>query len=157
MNSTYVIYDICHLYPFRNILWVASFLLGLCMIIFAICHSYTLLLSILFTKLRTVTVSIAMSVGLSVCLLICSSASLGPQRMDFVWWELLSYSVEKLQLSLKSDQKKNIICEEISTFITMPHWIFHEVRKFLDNISRENQNKYCRLNRFYRNQTFMRY
>jgi hypothetical protein len=30
----------------------------------------------------------------------------------------------------------------------MPHGIFHEVRKFLDNSSRENQNKYCWLNRF---------
>lgn len=80
----------CHLYAFRNILWVASFLLGLCMIYFAICHSYTLLLSSLFTKLRTVTVSRAMSVCLSVCLLICLPASLGSQRMDFCCWELLS-------------------------------------------------------------------
>jgi len=30
----------------------------------------------------------------------------------------------------------------------MPHWIFNEVRKFLDNCARENQNKYCQINRF---------
>lgn len=30
----------------------------------------------------------------------------------------------------------------------MSHWIFNEVRKFLDNSSRENQNKYCWINRF---------
>ena len=154
MNSTYVIYDICHLYPFRNILWVASFLLGLCMIIFAICHSYTLLLSILFTKLRTVTVSIAMSVGLSVCLLICIT---WPPEDGFCVMRTFIIFCWEITVIIKIRPKKNIICEEISTFITMPHWIFHEVRKFLDNISRENQNKYCRLNRFYRNQTFMRY
>ena len=30
----------------------------------------------------------------------------------------------------------------------MPHWIFHEVRKFVDNSSRENQNTYCQINKF---------
>jgi len=88
----------CHLYPFRNILWVASFLSGLCMIYFAICHSYILLLSSLFTKLRTVTISRAMSVGLSVCLLIFLSASFGSQGMDFcvlrtsiiICWEIIA-------------------------------------------------------------------
>lgn len=82
-----------HLYPFRNILCVASFVLGLCMMYFAICHSYTLLLPSLFTKLRTVTVSITMSVGLSVCLLICISwlpedGFLCAENFYLICWEI---------------------------------------------------------------------
>jgi hypothetical protein len=45
MNSTHVIYDTYHLYPFRNILWVAYIPLGLCMIY--ICNLSSLYIAVI--------------------------------------------------------------------------------------------------------------
>jgi hypothetical protein len=96
-----------------------------------------------FAKLRKATTSFVMSVR---------PHGTARHWMDFdeIWYlSFLEKSVDKFQVSLKSDENNGYFTWRLFTFFTVSHWIFLRTRNISNKSYRQNQNTYFTLNKFF--------
>jgi hypothetical protein len=86
---------------------------------------------------------------------VCLSASNNPAPnarilINFDIWVVFRKSVEKIQVSLKSDKNNGTLHEDLCTFMIISCWILLRMRNVSDKSYRENQNTHFMFNKFSR-------
>jgi hypothetical protein len=77
---------------------------------------------------------------------------LGSHRTDFheIWClSIFRKSVEKVQVSLKSDNNNGTLRKDLCTFMVISRWILIRMRNVSDYICRENQNAHFMFNNLF--------
>jgi hypothetical protein len=101
-----------------------------------------------FAKLRKATIRFVMSVRLSVRM-----EQLGSHRTDFhEFWYLSIFrkSVEKIQVSFKSDKNKGYFGEDQYTFLIISCSVLRRMKNVSDKSSRATRNTHFMLSLFFR-------
>jgi hypothetical protein len=78
---------------------------------------------------------------------------LGSQRTDFheIWYmNILRKSLEKIKISLQSDNNNGILHEDLCTFMAISRWILLRMRNVSDKSCTQNQNTHFMFNNFFR-------
>jgi hypothetical protein len=86
---------------------------------------------------------------MSVCPHGDNSTPTGRILMKFDLFASFRKSVEKIQISLKSDKNKGYFTWNVFTFMTISHWILLRIRNVLDKSCREKENAHCISNNFF--------
>jgi hypothetical protein len=113
------------------------------------CYVTTLADILVFRRvrmLRKATICFVMSVRPPAC---NNSAPTGRIFIKFDILNIFRKSVEKIEVSLKSDNNNGTLHEDLCTFMVISRWILLRMRNVSDKSCRENQNIHFMFNNFF--------